>query len=322
MKKTWMILLLLVMVVTLFSGCNSITNITDMTGESDNAVENILEDSIPFEEIEPSEGEAAPTPTNPKNNPDLFPALGTAEYIDGKTAIVSVFVNDANTQWDWNVELDANKRKNMLANLKKATQWISNACQKYGAEPEFICDWQENSDLYLELTIDENLVLQTGEAYYTQRYYVLENFHYEEMLQKLDVQNMLFILFFNTPDSNQTRSIAFTTFSSNLYDVEMVNAYVNTSGWDISDQTLAHEILHCFGAQDLYYANERIPQEYVNYLQENTSMDIMFQTDLFTEHNLFLSDVDAYYLGLITTCEEVTEWGIGPSQHSLFSVEE
>ena len=45
----------------------------------------------------------------------------------------------------------------------------------------------------------------------------------------------------------------------------------------MSPAGFAHEILHCFGAYDLYYASETIPQQFVDHCNTTKSNDIIIQ---------------------------------------------
>ena len=76
---------------------------------------------------------------------------------------------------------------------------------------------------------------------------------------------------------------------------------------------LAHEIMHYFGAHDLYYASIAISQAYVDHCKINGSMDIMYTTCEGATISLLFTQLDAYYLGLADSCDEVTTWGLGKS---------
>ena len=70
----------------------------------------------------------------------------------------------------------------------------------------------------------------------------------------------------------------------------------------------AHEMLHCFGAYDLYETDSGSPitQKYVDHLMSNHPNDLMnhcFFSDYDLITNVF-SNVDAYYVGLTGPCAE------------------
>ena len=99
-------------------------------------------------------------------------------------------------------------------------------------------------------------------------------------------------------------------------DIDIVNIFPENDKYIIPPATYAHELLHTFGAPDLYFENAIINQSYVDYLIENDSDDIMFKV---TDTSVIIddfSDLDAYYVGLIDIHPDVDKWGLGESEHS------
>ncbi len=82
-------------------------------------------------------------------------------------------------------------------------------------------------------------------------------------------------------------------------------------------ETYAHEILHLFGAPDLYEARQGITQEYVDHLEKTDSRDIMFNSYRgdWDSGRVTFSELDAYYTGLTDRCEDVETYGLPKSQH-------
>ena len=74
-------------------------------------------------------------------------------------------------------------------------------------------------------------------------------------------------------------------------------------------------MMHCFGAHDLYYANEFIPSEYVEHLESIYTNDIMYTVCDSKEIFNDFSDLDAYYVGITDHCDEVEKWGLAISEH-------
>ena len=72
-------------------------------------------------------------------------------------------------------------------------------------------------------------------------------------------------------------------------------------------------MLHCFGAHDLYYAGEAIPQEYVDHLKATDSKDILYMVYDSDEIDLSFTELDAYYVGLTDSCADVEKWGLTPA---------
>ena len=126
------------------------------------------------------------------------------------------------------------------------------------------------------------------------------------------------MFYFNTDESNRVRSNA----SGDIVNkkTETISVFVRTARSDgfnyASAACLAHEIMHCFGAYDLYYASETIPQAYVDYCKRTASWDIMYSTNQGSTVFHLFTPLDAYYMGIVDNCDEVTEWGLGKSTFS------
>ena len=103
------------------------------------------------------------------------------------------------------------------------------------------------------------------------------------------------------------------------HGIELVNIYAERSSITYNAtapaSTVAHEILHCFGAYDLYEVSSAIPKEYVEHCRQNGSKDIMYATDPGYEIQNVFTDLCAYYIGLINSCSEVTKWGLKKSDY-------
>ncbi len=131
----------------------------------------------------------------------------------------------------------------------------------------------------------------------------------------------------NSPESNELTSCTTTWSEDNDYPYEMCFMFMHTDGEEEMPASFAHEILHTFGAPDLYMADEDgnnfgITQEYVDALEVSNSNDIMFTTyDAITQEPHYdkitneFTEIDAYYVGLCDSSEVVEDWGFDPSQH-------
>ena len=245
---------------------------------------------------------------------------GSAGYVEGTTLIVSIFASESGTDWDFSTDEDCATRDLMLDNMKVAVSWLTRQIGTYGAEANFIYDWKENPDLYYAYDFgDLYLVRKDSGGYWMQEEYLLENIPSEALMKKYQAQNIIYMFYFNTDESNTISS--WTLSDRHKVETEIINVFVRNNRSDglccITASGLAHEIMHCFGAYDLYYASETIPQAYVNYCKDMISTDIMYTTNrLLSIDYLEFSRLDAYYLGLVDSCDEVTKWGLGKSTFS------
>ena len=256
--------------------------------------------------------------TEEVDGPTIRTDLGSAGSPEGTTLIVSIFANELNTSWDFDTVEDRATRTLMLNHMDVATAWLTQQIGAYGAESRFIYDWEENPDLYY--THDFNqlfLVRKDSGGYWKQKLYVLENIPTEELKEKYQAQNIIYMFYFNTDESNTVNS--WSLGNNQDLETEIINVFVRDNLSDgfyyMPASSLAHEIMHCFGAHDLYYASDVIPQSYVDHCEAIDSQDIMYTTCVGDTIPQLFTQLDAYYLGLVDSCDEVTAWGLGKSSY-------
>ena len=256
--------------------------------------------------------------TEETDAPNIRTDLGSAGSPDGTTVIVSIFANELNTSWDFETEADRTTRTLMLNHMKSATSWLTKQLGAYGAESHFIYDWEANPDLCYTYDFGQLMLVRTdGGGYWKQENYVLDNIPTEDLMEKYHAQNILYMFYFNTDESNTVNS--WTLSDRQDVETEIINVFVRDNLSDgfyyMPASSLAHEIMHCFGAYDLYYASDAIPQAYVDHCKATGSRDIMYTVSLGDTIPQLFTRLDAYYLGLVDSCDEVTTWGLGKSSH-------
>lgn len=242
---------------------------------------------------------------------DFIGKLGSASKIDEKTIIVSIFADDKTTAWNGEEEF----KNDMLRSIGIGADWIEQSCANYDATSEFIYDWSKNSDLVYTVKFDEEMVRFDGGMYSVQRQYVLDNIDSKTLLSKYGAQNIIYAFFFNTALENEVNPWTLAYTGEGTCDIEIIDVFCRFDGLICPPASLAHEILHCFGAQDLYYASEGIPQEFVDYCERTESKDIMYTVNMGDEIISELTELAAYYVGLVDECALVEQWGLMKSEH-------
>ena len=254
--------------------------------------------------------------TEQAKSPTIRTDLGSAGSPDGITVIVSIFADESNTGWNFEKQEDQDTRDLMHLHMASATSWLTQQIAAYGAEAQFIYDWETNPDLYYTYDFGQRvLVSEGGSGYWEQESYILDNIPSEALKEKYNAQNIIYMFYFNTDESNTVNSWSMGN-NQNL-ETEIINIFVRDdfsgSFYYVPASSLAHEIMHCFGARDLYYASNAIPQAYVDHCTSTYSMDIMYTTSLGKTIPQLFSQLDAYYMGLVDSCDEVEAWGLGKS---------
>lgn len=264
-------------------------------------------------------------PENMNLNTYDYP-IGTCGEMEGTTLLVSVFLDDATSSWTGNESVidDA------LRYTGIATDWISKSAASYGCNSEFIYDWHEYSDLYYEGTVDTNMLdTENNPDYvnYTGWRFIDENIDSKALLDKYNADNIGYMFYMNTPKSNNLTSCTRNYYEDMVYPYEMCFIYMFCENEKEAPAGIAHEILHTFGAPDLYMEdtdgeNYGVSESLVKELEQTRSNDIMFTTydakkdiPYYDKISNDFTEVDAYYVGIIDSCDFVNEWNLKPSQH-------
>ncbi len=247
-------------------------------------------------------------------------AYGSARHIHGRTVIVSIYSDDPTNRWDPLSEVDKDTIEQTLYYLGIATDWISEQASRYGADAEFIYDWKENEDLRYNTTFTTELekddATYTSTVYPQQKRFLRNNVDTDALLKKYDADNIIYMFFINSDFSNQANPV--TSPKAYLYGDDYYTDHINLcvrfdDYYVTAPSSYAHEILHCFGAYDLYYENQVITEEYVMHCAESGTYDIMYYVTSGSKIYSEFTELDAYYIGLTDYSQEVEEWDLGPS---------
>lgn len=263
--------------------------------------------------------EAEDIPDTEEEYGEIF---GSARHIDGRTLIISIYSDDPTNSWDYTYDVDNETIEQTLYYLGIATDWISEQVSYYGANAEFIYDWKAAPDLKYEATFDIELekddYTYTESVYPAQRSYLYENIDSEALLEKYDADNIIYMFFIDSDFSNTANPV--TSPRAYLYGDEYYTDHINLcvrfdEYYVTEPSSYAHEILHCFGAYDLYYENGAITAEYVMHCAESGSNDIMYYVTTGDEIYSDFTELDAYYIGLTDHSQDVKDWYLGLSDY-------
>ncbi len=274
-------------------------------------VRNRVSDALSSDDVSSAEEEVYQSPYDG--------AQGSAGSLTGRTLMISIYTNDAGTSWDETSEADSAVIYDALDNLRISTEYLTAQAARYGSDAEFIWDWEQNPDLRYNASFTESLVTEFGDYYEVQKNWIEQHIDIDALKNKYRADNVIYLFFFNTDYSNQVNPWYLGYSCSPEYYVEFCNIFVRFDDVFVTmPPSYAHEIMHCFGAHDLYYANEFIPQQYVDHLGKIYSNDIMYTVYDSKDIGNEFTDLDAYYVGLIDECAEVDKWNLAKSEHLTF----
>ncbi len=249
-------------------------------------------------------------------------AYGSARHIHGRTVIVSIYSDDPTNRWNPLSDVDKDTIEQTLYYLGIAADWISEQASQYGAKAEFIYDWEQHPDLMYRTSFTTELEKDDGTytltVYDQQKRYLRNNVDTDALLEKYDADNIIYMFFINSDFSNPANPVTSPRayLCGDEFYTEHINLCVRFDDYYVTaPSTYAHEILHCFGAYDLYYENQVITEDYVMHCAENGSRDIMYYVTSGDKIYSEFTELDAYYVGLTDYSQEVEDWNLGPSDY-------
>lgn len=246
--------------------------------------------------------------------------LGTAHFIGGKTILVSIFTNTSKYSWDFDNPDDFQTYSSLYHQLQTAAEWIEEQTAAWNVWSDIEWDWYNNKDLYYVADLPN-----VNEEYIDSRYpetldWFESHIDVDALTARYNADNIIFMWYINTDLYHDEHCHAFQFDYKGLTDnqkgYEGVWFNVHMSGYTKGASAMAHEILHCFGAVDLYRSSDQIPQSYVDHLKSIGSTDIMYmiydRPDKITET---FTELDAYYVGLTPNSHDAQVYGLGKSPH-------
>lgn len=222
--------------------------------------------------------------------------LGSAKYLEGRNLLCSLFVDTPQSTWG------REEMEDTLQNLNRAALYIEETAQEYGRETELVCDWQENEKLTgraavdFDIADDKDFLDQLDQEIGV---WVESLVDYEAMMEEFDAEGIALLVFVNNPGTSY--AIVYDGMDN---PKESIVFFAGEP-----PAVYAHEILHLFGAHDLYQDAE-YTKEITDYLQEAYPMEIMRTVtgrkgEIFEETIVnTVSPVTAYHLGWIDEIEE------------------
>lgn len=222
--------------------------------------------------------------------------LGSAKLLEGRNLLYSLFVDTPQSTWS----LEA--KKETLGNLNMAADYIEEKAKEYGQETELICNWQENKELTgnvsvdFEIADDKDFIDRLDQEIGV---WVESLVDYDGLTSEYQAEGIALLVFVDNPGTSY--AIVYDGMDNPKESV----VFFAKEG----PAVYAHEILHLFGAHDLYQGAE-YSKEITDYIENAYPMEIMrtvtdengrVSEDAITN---IISPVTAYHLGWADTVEE------------------
>ena len=254
---------------------------------------------------------ATPTPEPVPTFTEEQKAYGSAALLTDATVLVNVFLNDAAHGHTW----DAESRAAAVQRTQLAVDWITEQAAGYEAAVNLICDRSaDGSDSTLTRSYLVQSAMQGGEnseessAFLDEMDTLCASLAADSRLAAYGARHIAFLFFLPISGTSFTMAHYADDGDSFYYEYSCLyktDAY--TDGEAESPATYAHEILHLFGAADLYVGSRDtfVTQPLAQYVLNTWPDAIMYYTynsdnGISYEHiEKTLCPLTAYRLGLV-----------------------
>lgn len=257
---------------------------------------------------------ATPTP-EPTPDPDAA-RYGSVRLLKEPTVLVSVYLNDAATGSIWTQEARAETQRC----LAMAVEWIEAQAAGHGARTElYYDDGSAGSPLQCTYAVQSRLRggvdSEESAAFLDEMDALCATLDTAELRAQYGTDNIGFLLFL------PVRGTSFTMAHYADDGFDFYHEYCCLYRYDAyaeqiepeSPATYAHEILHLFGAPDLYEgsADPYVDGKLTAYVEQTYPDEIMLSTydpdggNVYTAIEKTLSPLTAYCLGLVNSCPEL-----------------
>jgi len=254
----------------------------------------------------------------------LGAAQGSAKLLEGRNLIVSVQVAYENAGWSA-AESDRARRATDVA-----AKWIMNEGKKYGKQIDFIYDTEAHPDLLYHMKYDTSAygnmhtprdpsVNEFSLAYRKDKDNTYRAFHefvevnvpYMELCEKYGTDSISYIMYFTRPGGYVAYALPFTYWYRDIDEYSYHETAVLYLDDDCLPAVVAHEILHLFGASDLYdpenYLYDGVDLTLHEYAKSTYPGDIMLTTNKVSNGDIFceISPLTAYGIGWLGDIPEL-----------------
>lgn len=238
---------------------------------------------------------------------------GSAGVLEGKSVLVSIYIGDQKNKWTEKDKKEASKK------VLSATRYIRKQAKTYEKDVTILADRKKYKDLCYDHQVkwkikDSNK--SQMKLYKEMKKFIEREIDVTAIRKKYRTDSVGFL--FHVNKSGVSSTMVHYIQDGSKYFYECSTLFSKYEGKPEGASTYAHEILHLFGARDLYERSlpDGILSSFVKYIERRFPNDIMYSTYTMSGKQLKyrikneISRITAYFLGWKDSIPEMKKYAL------------
>ena len=238
---------------------------------------------------------------------------GSAGVLEGRSVLISIFVSDKGSKWTRKAKKEANRK------VRAASAYIRRQAKKYGKTVSFVANIEKYKDISYSFRVNNKVsdsIRSQDKLYRKVMKFVEKNIDMDGLRSRYKTDSIGFLFHLNKSGTSST--LVHYAEEGTEYFYESATLFSKYGKQAEGASTYAHEILHLFGARDLYERSltDGITASLVRHIEKKFPKEIMYST--YDQKGRMLkykitndiSRITAYFLGWKASVPEVKKYAL------------
>ena len=250
----------------------------------------------------------------PTPRTEAFPH-GSADALEGRILVISVYADGPGSVWDLDQARDRDRVAATQRYLRVAAGYLEDVAADYGGQAEFVI-------APIRVAALPDPAAEDDEAVWA---WIERSLNVRALMRREGADGCAFIVFLNLDDEADELTCTRSWYPGMPVSYEIVYMPYMAGGVVSSPAVYAHELLHTFGAPDLYMEDEalNIGADFLGCVRTQLDNDIMYTCSdpvsgeyRYDEVTNEVGEVTAWYAGLIDESPLAKRFSLGESEHA------
>lgn len=238
---------------------------------------------------------------------------GSAGVLEGRSVLISIFINDKGSKWTKKAKKEANRK------VRTAAAYIRKQARKYGKTVSLVADTEKYKDISYSFRVNNKVsdsIRSQDKLYQKVMKFVKKNIDINGLRSQYKTDSIGFLFHLNKSGTSST--LVHYAEEGTEFFYESATLFSKYGKQAEGASTYAHEILHLFGARDLYERSliDGITASLVRHIEKKFPKEIMYSTydrkGRMLKYKITndISRITAYFLGWKASVPEVKKYAL------------